>query len=486
MIVLGIDVGTSAVKALLAEDGIVVAEAEVAIRTERPRAGWSEQDPDGWWDAVVASLGRLRADAPKAYASTAGIGLSGQMHGVVLAGADDRPLAPTIIWNDGRAEGAAHRLNALLPDLGRIAGVPAMAGLAAAKLLWIKENQPDLLARTRRLVPVKDWIRLKLCGEHATDMCEAAGTLLLDEARRDWWRPVVEATGLDPAVLPRLVEGPDPAGLLRADMAADLGLPVGCVVAGGAGDAAAGAIGIGAVADGDAFISLGTSSQLFVTGNAYRPHPEALVHAFAHGLPDRWFQMGAMLNGGSPMAWLAGVLGRDIQGLFAAVGEGEKPVSPVTALPYLTGERTPHDDPYARGVLFGMDGGTTAIDIAQAVMEATAFTLVDADDALAVAGARPGALALVGGGSRSPLWVEIIASALDRPIALYRGGAKGPAFGAARLARMAVTGEDAAAVCVRPEVERVVEPNPMRRDALRDRLPLWRDLYTTLKPLFRR
>ncbi len=282
------------------------------------------------------------------------------------------------------------------------------------------------------------------------------------------------------------MEGPDQAGRVTAAVAAELGLPPGCVIAGGAGDAAAGAIGIGAVADGDGFISLGTASQLFVTGDAYRPRPEALVHAFAHALPKRWFQMGAMLNGASPLAWAAGVLGQDIGALIGAVEAAGRPVSPVTALPYLTGERTPHDDPHARGVFFGMDGATGPADLAQAIMEATAFTLVDAADALAAAGSTPRDLAIVGGGSRSGLWVEMIASALDRPIALYKGGAKGPAFGVARLARMAVTGEDAAAVCGRPEIDRVVEPVPDRRDALAARLGLWRDLYRTLKPLFRR
>jgi xylulokinase len=222
-----------------------------------------------------------------------------------------------------------------------------------------------------------------------------------------------------------------------------------------------------------------------VTEDVYRPNPAAFVHAFAHGVPDRWFSMAAMLNGASPLAWLATTLGQpDIADLIARVERAGRLVSPVTALPYLAGERTPHDDPTARGVLFGIDGGTSAEDIAQAVMEGLAFTLMDADRALKDAGVRPNDIAAIGGGSRSRLWIEMLASALDRPIALHSGAKVGPALGAARLARLAVTGEAVADVCAKPPISTVVAPNPDRRDALAARYPEFRALYKSLKPSF--
>ncbi len=488
MAFLGIDVGTSAVKAVLVGgDGQVHAEAECPLATSRPRPGWSEQAPDAWVEATRTAVGRLRAAAPDALASTRAIGLSGQMHGAVLFGADDRPLRPAILWNDGRAEAEARDLNAAMPDLGRIAGVPAMAGFTAPKLLWLSRHEPEVLAAARHLLLPKDVVRLHLTGEYATDPCDAGGSLMMDEAARAWHLPVAEAVGLDPAALPPILEGPTVSGRLREAAARDLGLPPGLPVAAGAGDAAAGAIGIGAVEDGDAFISIGTSCQLFVTDAAYRPNPAALVHAFAHGLPERWFSMAALLNGASPLAWLAGILGEpDVGDLIRRVGERGLPVSPVTALPYLAGERTPHDDPAARGVLFGLDSGTAATDIAQAVMEALAFTLVDADAALREAGVVAKAPAAVGGGARSRLWIEMAASALDRPITLYGGAAAGPAVGAARLARLAIGEGTVAEVCRKPSVADVVEPDPARRDALAARHPLFRDLYAALRPLFRR
>ncbi|HUG61120.1 MAG TPA: xylulokinase, partial [Methylomirabilota bacterium] len=356
MAYLGLDIGTSAVKALLVDDdGAPVAEADAPLATDRPRAGWSEQHPDAWIAATGTALARLAAAAPSPYAATAAIGLSGQMHGAVVLGADDRPLRPAILWNDGRADLEARDLNALLPDLGNVAGVPAMAGFTAPKLLWLQRHEPNLHARIRRLLLPKDFVRLHLTGDHATDPSDAAGSLLFDEAARSWHPPIAEAVGLPMSALPQVLEGPTIGGRLRAAAAAAFSLPPGIPVATGSGDAAAAAIGIGAVEDGDAFISIGTSGQLFVTDAAYRPNPAAMIHAFAHGVPDRWFSMAALLNGASPLAWLAGVLGAaDIGALIERVEAAGRPVSPITALPYLAGERTPHDDPSARGVLFGL------------------------------------------------------------------------------------------------------------------------------------
>lgn len=482
---LGIDIGTSAVKALLVDrHEQPVATAEVALETSRPQPGWSEQHPDLWWSAIRGALSELSAKAPGGLKTVAAVGLSGQMHGAVLVGADDRPLRPAILWNDGRAAHEAAALNAELPDLGRTAGVPAMAGFLAPKIAWLRTHEPDVLAATRHVLLPKDWVRFLLTGDTATDMCDAAGSLLLDEARRQWWPAIVDAVGLRLDQLPRLLEGPAISGQITARAAAETGLPEGIPVVAGAGDAAAAGIGIGAVEDGDAFISLGTSSQLFLTTSNYRPNPEALVHAFAHALPGRWFQMAAMLNGASVMAWAAGVIGTDLGPALDRLEARGKLISPVTFLPYLQGERTPHDDPRARGVFFGMDGGSDGLDLLQAAVEGMAFTLVDAVAALETAGPVPQTLAAVGGGSRNRWVMEVVASALGRSIRRYEGGERGPAFGAARLARLAVTGEAIADVCIKPKLRDIIEPNEKRQAELTARLPLYRDLYKSLKALF--
>ncbi len=475
---LGIDVGTSAVKAVLVGgDQALLAEAEAPLPISRRRPLWSEQDPADWWAATGKTLRRLRAERPDAYAAVRAIGLSGQMHGAVLLDAADRVLRPAILWNDGRAHAECRLLQERLPDLGRLAGVPAMPGFTAPKLLWLAAHEPEVAARVAKVLLPKDHVRLRLTGEHATDMSDAAGTLWLDQARRAWSPELLAASGLAPAQVPRLVEGSAPSGTLRPEAAAEFGLPPGIVVAGGAGDAAAGGIGIGAVDDGDAFVSIGTSGQYFVTTASYRPHPEAFVHAFCHALPGRWFQMAAMLNGASALAWAARLLGEaDIGALLARVEASYCGPGRLLFLPYLSGERTPHDNPHARGVLFGLDPDTGAAEVTQAVLEGVACSFALAQDCLADAGTTVAGVAAIGGGARSRSWMRILANLLDRPVTLYAGGAMGPAFGAARLARLALTGEPVGAVCGKPEVAAVLEPDPALVPAYRDLDARWRRL----------
>jgi xylulokinase len=483
---LGIDIGTSAVKAVLVDDDqFLLAEAEAPLAISRPRPLWSEQEPDAWWTTTLQVLAKLRAAEPAAWAAVRGIGLSGQMHGAVVLDGADRPLRPAILWNDARAQAECRILAERVPDLGNLAGVPAMPGLTAPKLLWLAAHEPDLFARIAKVLLPKDYVRLGLTGEHVTDPCDAAGTLWLDEARRDWSPALLAASGLTVAHVPCIVEGNVAPGGVRATVAAELGLRPGTPVAAGAGDAAAGAIGIGAVGDGDAFVSLGTSAQYFVTTADYRPYPERLIHAFCHGLPDRWYQCAALLNGASCFAWAAQLLGeRDIPTLVARVEAGWCGPSRVLFLPYLAGERTPHDDPHARGVLFGLDGDTTAVDVAQAVLEGVAFSLAEAQDCLFAAGTEFDGIAAIGGGSRSPFWMRMLATVLDRPITLYAGAAKGPAFGAARLARLAATGDPPAEVCQKLELAHVLGPERALVEAYRERSERFRSLYRALRPEF--
>jgi xylulokinase len=486
---LGIDLGTSAVKVLVVdEDQAVRAQASVPLATRHPVPLAAEQNPEDWWEAVAAALDRLAAEHPREMAGVAAVGLSGQMHAAVLLDAADRPLRPAMLWNDGRAGAEAAELQARGGlELARRLGVPATAGFTAPKLLWLARREPAALERAASLLLPKDVIRLRLTGERATDVSDAAGTWLLDQARRGWSDTALAAVGLDRRLLPRLAEGTAPAGQVRPDLARRFGLPPGVVVAGGAGDTPAGGIGIGAVEDGRGFVSLGTSAQLFVAASSHRPAPERLVHAFCHGVPGRWYQMAAMLNGASVLAFVAGLLGEADIGRLLAETEAsfERRPSPLLVLPYLAGERTPHDDPYARGVVFGLSASTRRTDVVQAALEGVAFTFADALDAIEAAGTRPEALGFIGGGARSRLWGRIIASVLGAPLRRHAAGETGPAFGAAWLGRLALGRDTTETVLTEPAIADVIEPDPALADAYRPRIEAFRRLYAALRQEFR-
>jgi xylulokinase len=484
---IGIDVGTSAVKALLVDDGQrVLAQAEAPLEVSRPQPLWSEQDPESWWLAVDRAVRALRAHAPDSFQHVEAIGLSGQMHGAVLLDERDRVLRPAILWNDGRAHAECEALKRAVPDLAAIAGVPAMPGFTAPKLLWVARHEPDTFAKTRSVLLPKDYVRLRMTGEKITDASDAAGTLWLDQRTRAWSPALLEASGCQPSQMPRVIEGCDIGGHLLADVARGWGLRAGLPIAGGAGDAAAGAVGIGAIADGDAFVSLGTSAQYFVSGDRYRPWPHGLVHAFCHALPGRWFQMGAMLNGASALAWAAQLFGEgDIGALLDRVEQAYRGPARVLFLPYLTGERTPLNDPHARGVFFGMHADTTREELVQAVLEGVAFSIAQAQDLLAQAGTSPTRVAVIGGGSRSRFWMQMLATVLGRPVDRYRAAAQGPALGAARLAQL-TCGEDAASICRKPPLLETLAPDLALGAGYQECARRHRELYPALRAHFPR
>lgn len=484
---LGIDVGTSAIKAVLVDERqTVLAESNVPLSVSRPRPLWSEQEPEAWWRAVEQAVAHLRGQADAAFADIRGIGLSGQMHGAVLLDETDRPLRPAILWNDGRSFREAEELQAEHPDLSRTVGVLPMPGFTAPKLLWVARHEPETFRAIRTVLLPKDYIRLKLTGQRTTDMSDAAGTWWLDEGRRSWSDRALATTGLDRRQMPHLVEGSEPSGLLRPELVQNWGVSNNVIVAGGAGDAGAGAVGLGAIDEGAAFLSLGTSAQLLVATNTFRPAPDTLVHAFCHAVPDRWFQMAAMLNGASCLAWAAEFLREDISTLLRETEDRFVQPAACLFLPYLTGERTPHNDPHARGVLFGMSPQTDRVEFVQAVLEGVAFSLADAKECIEEAGTRLSGAGVIGGGSRSGLWTKILANALDLPLTRYKGGDKGPAFGAARLARLAATGEPIEFVCTAQRVHDVVFPEPHLVEAYRPRIEAFRRLYRALRPEFPR
>jgi xylulokinase len=483
---IGIDIGTSAVKAVLVDvDQTVVATHEALLTWQAPFPGWSEQDPDAWWAATKQALAGLKAASGSAWTDVLAIGLSGQMHGAVVLDAKENVLRPAILWNDGRSGAECARLEASIRNLGAIAGVPAMPGFTAPKLLWMQKHEPEIFEKIAHILLPKDFIRLKLTGELATDLSDAAGTLWLDQANRNWSGELIKASGLDPSQMPCLLEGTEVSGILQESIANQLGLPKGIVVAAGAGDAAAGAVGIGAVDEGDAFLSLGTSAQLFVATASYRPRPEQFLHAYCHAVPDRWFQMAAMLNGAVCLSWIARQLNEpDIGALLERTSREAPEPSGLIFLPYLSGERTPHNDPSARGAFIGLGMDTTPCSMVRAVLEGVAFSCVDARNCLSATGTELSRLSIIGGGSQSPFWMKIVASALGIPLTRHQGSEKGPAFGAARLARMATTKEATNAVCRKPPIRDIIEPNVELSAQYASRQPHFRDLYQRLKGAF--
>ena len=484
---LGLDCGTSGLKALLVDEaGAPVASASRAYLPDRPRPGWSEQDPDVWRAAMAGAIADLGVSAPKALGAVKAIGFSGQMHGAVALDRSDRPVRPAILHNDGRAHEEAASLARTFPHLAGIVGVKPMPGFTGPKLLWLAGHEPEHRAHIDCVLAPKDYLRLALCGERATDMSDAAGSWMLDEAARAWSAEAIAACKADPDWAPRLVEGSAAVGEILPSVAREFGLPQGAIVAAGGGDAAVGAVGLGAIAPGEAFISLGTATQLIVATDRYLSAPEKLVHSFAHALPGRWYAMAAMLNGAGALAFAGRLLGAPPEALEREASEGYPGPGALLFLPYLSGERTPLDDPYARGVLFGMSETTTRADVARAVMEGVALTLAEARDCLAAAGATLSRVGLIGGGAKSRLWTRMIAAATGFTVLRMKGGETGPAFGAARLARMAATGEPAEAVCAPPEILDASEPEPALAEAFARQRQRFIELYGALKAEFRR
>ena len=353
---LGIDVGTSEVKVVLLDDAQrVVGQAHSAVPISRPQPLWSEQNPHDWWAATVAALAQLRAAHPKEFGAVRGLGLSGHMHGATLLDAHDRVLRPAILWNDGRSHAQCAELERRAPRSREITGNIAMPGFTAPKLMWVEQHEPEVFRRTARVLLPKDFVRLQLTGEAVSDMSDSAGTLWLDVAKRAWSDVMLAATHLERSHMPRLVEGSEASGTVLPAVATELGLPAGVVVAGGAGDNAASAAGIGVAAPGTAFLSLGTSGVYFVANAAYSPNPARAVHAFCHAFPNTWHQMTVMLSAASALRWLRTLTHADSEAQLVAEAEALPTGTPVPLfLPYLSGERTPHNNPHASGVLFGL------------------------------------------------------------------------------------------------------------------------------------
>lgn len=476
---LGIDVGTSSVKAvLIGSDQEIVASASANLDVDRPQPGWSEQDPESWWTACQSVLDKLQAAHPREVAAVKGIGLSGQMHGATLLDPADKPLRPCILWNDGRSEAEAAEMTAASE---RLTGNIAMPGFTAPKLVWVARNEPSLFEKVRTVLLPKDFIRLKLSGEKASDMSDSAGTLWLETEKRDWSDEMLELTGLARAQMPVLYEGSDVTGTLRPELAQRWGMSESTIIAGGGGDNAASGCGVGAVAPGSGFISIGTSGVVFVSADRYRANPQGAVHAFCHAVPGTWHQMGVSLSAAGALDWLSEILRTPPADLDGELGATLAGPSAIRFLPYLSGERTPYNDVSIRGAFVGLDRAHKRRDLVQATLEGVAFAFRDCLDVLTMPLEEPRRLLAVGGGSRSRIWLSIIATVLDLPIAVPADGDFGAAFGAARLGLIAAEGADPFAVCTPPPIREMIEPVAEVRNAYGEAYSQFRNLYPSIK-----
>ncbi|ANK87299.1 MULTISPECIES: xylulokinase [unclassified Rhizobium] len=482
---LGLDLGTSGVKAMLIDgDQKIVGSANGALDVSRPHSGWSEQEPAHWVRATEEAVAGLKAKHPKEFAAVKGIGLSGQMHGATLIDASDKVLRPCILWNDTRSHVEAAELDAD-PRFRVLTGNIVFPGFTAPKLAWVRKHEPETFAKVAKVLLPKDYLRLWLTGEYISEMSDSAGTSWLDTGKRGWSSELLAATGLSREQMPALVEGTDQAGRLRSDLAAQWGISGSVVVAGGAGDNAASACGMGTVSDGAAFVSLGTSGVLFAANGSYLPKPESAVHAFCHALPNTWHQMGVILSATDALNWHSGVTGKSAADLTGELGETLKAPSGVTFLPYLSGERTPHNDAVIRGAFIGLGHESSRAVLTQAVLEGVAFAIRDNLEALRSAGTRIARVTAIGGGSRSHYWLASIATALGVPVDLPADGDFGAAFGAARLGLIAATGADPIAVCTPPMTAGTIEPVAALKDAYEDAYKRYRALYPAIKSLAR-
>lgn len=487
---LGIDLGTSSVKAVLLDRRHrVVASAALDLSMQQPRPLWREQHPQDWWRACDAAVRQALAQLPHQGLSGAdveAVGLTGQMHGATLLDEAGRVLRPAILWNDGRAAEECVLLECLVPQSRQITGNMMMPGFTAPKLLWVARHEPDLFSRIRRVLLPKDWLRWRLTGEFASDMSDAAGTLWLDVARRDWSDELLSACSLSRAHMPMLHEGPEVTGQLDRAIAQAWGMRQVPVVAGGS-DNAAGALGAGVFRPGDAMLSLGTSGVVFVATPAFASNPDQAVHSFCHALPESWHLMSVMLSAASCLEFTASLVGEpDMERLLAEAQErGLRDTTPLF-LPYLSGERTPHNNPRAQAVFFGLHAGTARADLVNATLEGVCHGLGQGIAALQATGIELARVGVIGGGSRSAYWTQMLADATGLEVIRYADSAVGPAVGAARLAWLGHDHAEFEQVLCRPAEQHLFRPRPGEHARLQERAGRFASLYATVAPLFPR
>ncbi|QIP57953.1 xylulokinase [Hafnia alvei] len=478
---LGIDLGTSGVKAiLLSEEGEVIASHGEPLQVNRPHPLWSEQDPASWWratDAAVLALGQKHS-----LSNVRAVGLTGQMHGATLLDKQQNILRPAILWNDGRSAQECRELEASVPNSRQITGNLMMPGFTAPKLKWVAKHEPGVFAQIDKVLLPKDYLRWKMSGVFASDMSDAAGTMWLDVGLRDWSDELLAATGLNRSHMPTLFEGSQITGELLASIAQRWHMPVVPVVAGG-GDNAAGAVGVGLYRSGQAMLSLGTSGVYFAVSDGFLSNPESAVHSFCHALPNTWHLMSVMLSAASCLDWVAKLTGlSSVPELLKEVESSAPAEAPLWFLPYLSGERTPHNNPEAKGAFWGLTHEHQRADLCRAVLEGVGFALADGMDVLHATGLKPQRITLIGGGARSAYWRQMLADISGQTLEYRTGGDVGPALGAARLAQIALHPSTPLAELL-PELplEQVHKPDAARYESYQERRRIFRELYRALE-----
>ena len=480
---IGIDLGTSGVKAiLLNEQGDVVASHTEKLTVSRPHPLWSEQDPEQWWsatDRAVKALGQQHS-----LREVKALGIAGQMHGATLLDEQQKVLRPAILWNDGRCGEECVMLENQVPQSRAITGNLMMPGFTAPKLLWVQRHEPEIFNQIDKVLLPKDYLRLRMTGDFASDMSDAAGTMWLDVAKRDWSDVMLTACKLTRAHMPALYEGSEITGTLLPDVAKAWGMQEIAVVAGG-GDNAAGAVGVGMMNAGQAMLSLGTSGVYFAVSDGFLSKPESAVHSFCHALPERWHLMSVMLSAASCLDWAAKLTGlASVPALIDAAQQADELAEPVWFLPYLSGERTPHNNPQAKGVFFGLTHQHGPAELAQAVLEGVGFALADGMDVVHACGVQPASITLIGGGARSEYWRQMLSDISGLQLDYRTGGDVGPALGAARLAQIAINPQRPLSdLLPQLTLEQAHYPDAGRHALYQQRREIFRRIYQQLQPL---
>lgn len=482
---IGIDLGTSGVKViLLGEEGELLATHSEPLTVSRPHPLWSEQDPESWWQATDKAMQALGAQHD--LKAVKALGIAGQMHGATLLDKQQRVLRPAILWNDGRCGEECQLLEARIADSRSITGNLMMPGFTAPKLLWVQRHEPAVFEQVDKVLLPKDYLRLRMTGEFAGDMSDAAGTMWLDVGKRDWSNEMLEACGLTRQHMPALFEGSEVTGRLTADIANRWNMPAVPVVAGG-GDNAAGAVGVGIADAGQAMLSLGTSGVYFAVSEGFLSKPESAVHSFCHALPKRWHLMSVMLSAASCLDWAAKLTGLgSVPALIDAAKQANVDAGPVWFLPYLSGERTPHNNPNAKGVFFGMTHQHGPAELAQAVLEGVGYALADGMDVVHSCGLQPKSVTLIGGGARSEYWRQMLADISGQILDYRTGGDVGPALGAARLAQIALSpGRPLQDLLPPLHLEQQHQPDDANFKRYSERRETFRQIYQQLAPLMK-
>jgi xylulokinase len=486
-VLVGLDVGTGGARALAVdESGNVVAEESAEYPLSNPRPGWSEQDPEDWWRASAEVLAKVTAEADD---EVAGIGLTGQMHGSVFLDSSDEVIRPALLWNDQRTEAQCEKIARAVGEerLIQIAGNPAITGFQAPKILWLRDEEPRNYERVSGVLLPKDYVRLRLTGERVTDASDASGTLLLDVEQRDYSPEILQALEIPREWLPEVHEGPESTGALREDVANELGLPIGVPVAAGGGDNAAAAVGTGIVRPGLVSSSIGTSGVLFAASEGFTPDPSGRLHAFCHAVPGEYHLMGVTLSAGGSLSWWRETTGADYDELVEAASSIPPGSEGLVFLPYLSGERTPHLDPAARGAFVGLTTRHGIPHLTRAVMEGVVFSLRDSLEIMRGLAVPMEQIRATGGGARSVLWRELQADVYNSPI--HRTTAdEGPAYGAALLSGVAAdTFSDVAEASSRLGLrEEVTEPDAERAKVYGEHYEVYRSLYPAQREAMRR